>query len=72
MYNEQNKRNGSVPNIIPTLNPRIENYAGNVLEENIYKKAEKLKEMLMSQDSSPWADAATIIPWNVFMHDGDM
>ena len=53
MYNEQNKRNGSVPNIIPTLNPRIENYAGNVLEENIYKKAEKLKEMLMSQDSSP-------------------
>lgn len=50
MYNEQNKRNGSVPNIIPTLNPRIENYAGNVLEENIYKKAEKLKEMLMSQD----------------------
>ena len=46
MYNEQNKRNGSVPNIIPTLNPRIENYAGNVLEENIYKKAEKLKEML--------------------------
>ena len=44
MYNEQNKRNGSVPNIIPTLNPRIENYAGNVLEENIYKKAEKLKK----------------------------
>lgn len=72
MYNERNKRNGSVPNIIPTLNPRIENYAGNVLEENIYKKAEKLKEMLMSQDSSPWADAATIIPRNVFMHDGDM
>lgn len=72
MNKEQSKRDGGVPNIIPTLKPKIEHYAIEFSRENSYEKAKKLIEMLSSQDSSPWADAATIIPWNVFMHDGDI
>lgn len=46
LYLEQQKLNGSVPDVVPVCN-----YPGDA--------------------STAWADAATVIPWNVYLHSGD-
>lgn len=72
MLTEQRKRQGGVPNIIPVLTPQKENYALDYAIDQTMEKAEKLIGMYNAGDSSPWGDAATIIPWNVYQHDGDL
>ena len=46
LYLEQQKLDGSVPDVVP-----VANFPGDA--------------------STAWADAATIIPWNVYLHSGD-
>lgn len=46
LFLEQQKLNGSVPDVVP-----VANFSGDA--------------------STAWADAATIIPWNVYLHSGD-
>ena len=46
IYAEQQKLNGSVPDVVP-----VANYPGDA--------------------STAWGEAATVIPWNVYLHYGD-
>ena len=49
LYLEQQKMDGSVPDVVPIANYNTENGGA----------------------STAWADAATVIPWNVYLHSGD-
>lgn len=68
MHCEQLLNDGGVPNIIPTIKPKIEYYTN----QNNITLGEEVIEMLKHIDMSPWADAATIIPWNVYQSTGDV
>ena len=67
MLCEQELDNGAVPNVIPTPKPKIENYA---LQDQL-ELGQQVIQMLKDKNICPWADAATVIPWNVYQFSGD-
>ncbi len=67
MLCEQMLDNGAVPNVIPTPKPKIENYAW----QDKLELGNQVIEMFNNKNICPWADAATIIPWNVYRFSGD-
>lgn len=67
MLCEQELDNGAVPNVIPTPKPKIENYA---LQDQL-ELGQQVIQMFKDKNICPWADAATVIPWNVYQFSGD-
>ena len=67
MLCEQELDNGAVPNVIPTPKPQIENYA---LQDQL-ELGKQVIQMFKSKNICPWADAATVIPWNIYQFSGD-
>lgn len=67
MLREQELDHGAVPNVIPTLKPKIENY----VYQNNLDLGKKVIHMMADKNICPWADAATIIPWNLYQFSGD-
>lgn len=67
MLCEQKLDNGAVPNVIPAPKPKIENYAW----QDKLELGQQVIDMFKNKNICPWADAATIIPWNVYQFSGD-
>lgn len=67
MLCEQELDNGAVPNVIPTPKPKIENYT---LQDQL-ELGQQVIQMFKNKNICPWADAATVIPWNVYQFSGD-
>ncbi len=66
---EQFKLDGGVPNVVPCLYPKLENYAGDASVP--LDKIKGYASFLSGHSFCPWADAATIIPWNTYKMSGN-
>lgn len=67
---EQSHLNGGVPNVIPCLYPKEENYGGDASVPS--DKIKGYMSFLSGHSFCPWADAATIIPWNTYKMSGNV
>lgn len=68
MLCEQELDHGAVPNVIPTPKPKIEHY----MDQEHLEKGMQVIKMFQDKNMCPWADAATIIPWNLYLFSGDI
>ena len=69
MLMEQKKEEGGVPSIVPMIRGKVENFGGP--KDTPVQRIQGIISFMDSKNSSPWADASTIIPWNTYLFSGN-